>query len=297
MLYLGIDGGASKTTFLLCDEKLNQINRIELSSSNANDVGFEVAKEILSKGIYETCKGYPLNGIILFAGLSGGKAGGNYQIFHDFFKKFGFYRYANGNDIDSVKELGLKNDHGIVMIMGTGIIAYAVKNGEERQIGGWGQFFDEGGGGYNYGKDGIIMALKSIDGRGKPTLLKEIIEERIGGGVAENINVFYKYGRKYIASFCKDVFEAYKRGDEAANEIIEKNVKEVAEILKTGKKYLGETPVRVRVAGSLTKDSKIIFSKLEKYLELNEYDLECIEEEPVIGAVKIAVRENKNFKH
>lgn len=292
--YLGIDGGATKTTFVLCDGELNELKRVELSASNPNDIGFEKAESILESGIENVCENYSKDQISMYAGLSGGQIGGNKEVLQQFFAKFGFGYFRNGSDIENVKQLGIKDNCGIVVIMGTGIISYAVKGDEQKQIGGFGQFFDDGGSGYNYGRDAVMMALRDIDGTGEKTVLREIIENRIGGDIVKNLNVFYKNGKKFIASFCKDVFDAYNLGDKVATKIVDKNVKDVARLLKAGKKFLNEKQIRVSFAGSLTKQRDIIFEKLYKDLNKEEYLFNCIEKEPVVGAVEIAIKESKN---
>ncbi len=294
-LYLGIDGGASKTVFLLCDSYERELNRVDLGPTNPNDVGFEISTSTLRQGIVEACKGHVYSNICLYAGLSGGKVGGTNKILKDFFSKFGFRYFRNGSDFENAIELGIDNKNGVIVIIGTGIISYCSKGGKEKQIGGWGQFFDDGGSGYNYGRDAIMMSLRYLDGTGKPTVLKNIIEERLGGKLEDNLNVFYKKGKSFIASFCRQVFFAAAQGDEVANEIIDKNVLALAHILEACKEFMGESPVKIAFTGSLTNDWEVILSRLGNYLDLNNYDFKIIKEEQVVGAVRIAKREGEKY--
>jgi len=50
MRYLGIDGGGSKTSFLLVDEYYNEICRIQTGPSNYLSVGSDTARESITQG-------------------------------------------------------------------------------------------------------------------------------------------------------------------------------------------------------------------------------------------------------
>src|SRR5919198_4368845 len=51
MRYLGIDGGGSKTTFLLVDEYYNEICHVDTGPSNYLSVGTDAAREAIAQGI------------------------------------------------------------------------------------------------------------------------------------------------------------------------------------------------------------------------------------------------------
>src|SRR6476660_4028813 len=51
MRYLGIDGGGSKTTFLLVDEYYNEICHVQTGPSNYLSVGADPAKQAIAQGI------------------------------------------------------------------------------------------------------------------------------------------------------------------------------------------------------------------------------------------------------
>ncbi len=286
--YLGIDGGASKTVFLLSDGDMNTVNRVELGPTNPNDIGMEAVQTTLRSGIEQVTKGYPMSKITMFAGISGGGISGRREILTDFFSKFGFKRFENNSDIGNVVRLGIPDRRGMVVIMGTGIVAYVIDGERERRIAGWGQFFDRGGSGYDIGRCGITAALASIDGTGEETILREMIERRIGTSIVEGLATFYQRGKQYIASFCREVYDAYRLGDKVAIEVIEQNIGAVARILESGRKFAGISPLRVAFAGSLSKDEDILFSVLGKFIDLRSYVLESLRDEPVMGALELA---------
>ena len=71
--FIGVDGGGTKTEFLLTDEKENVIKRIVKVGSNPNDIGLEGSYEVLSNGIAELLSDEEIapNDLHIFAGVSG----------------------------------------------------------------------------------------------------------------------------------------------------------------------------------------------------------------------------------
>ena len=63
----------------------------------------------------------------------------------EFLKSFNFAKAENHNDAQNAVSACLKDGDGVVVIMGTGSIAYAKKDKELFRIGGYGYLFgDEG---------------------------------------------------------------------------------------------------------------------------------------------------------
>lgn len=291
---LGIDGGGTKTAFLLTDENGAVINKLYKGPCNPNDIGMERAKALLKGGIAEICDGIPYSKITMFAGLSGGGlTGDNAQVLNSFFGKFGFYAYGNGSDIENLLAL-VQSKKCILVIMGTGFIVYAVDGEKRKRISGWGQFFDEGGSGYTIGRDAVTAALCSIDGSGEKTVLESMLEARIGEPVDKHVAAFYRGGKKYIAEFADIVFTAANDGDKTAFKILQKNMEFAAEKIRTAAAVLGTegdpSPVPVLFSGGIANKSDILFPLLKGCLNGVSCTLSKIEGEPVEGALKMARR-------
>ncbi len=287
--YLGIDGGGTKTHFLLEDEAGSVVQELILGASNPIDIGMEQCKEILTKGIKSVCQGISLADVSVFAGLAGGTTGDNRQLIGAFMQEFGFGKVRNGTDMQNTLALGLGNDNGVILIMGTGIVAMAMKDGQRLQLAGWGQFFEKGGSGYCFGRDAIYSALCQLDHTGKETLISELLEKRLKGSVRSHLADFYKKGKHYIASFSDIVFEAAKQGDEVAIEIIEQNMRQVAKLIRAGVEFVGESPVRVEISGGVTAEREMLYPILEKYICCTgDYKIGTVFDAPVHGAIKIA---------
>lgn len=284
---LGIDGGGTKTEFLLTDLDKNVINRVVLGASNPVDIGIEKTEQILEQGISEVCRGMDLREISLFAGISGGITGQNKSLIYNFLSRFSFGLIDNGSDTENAISIALAEEDGIAVIMGTGIIAFAQQNGVRHRIGGWGYLIDKGGSGYNFGLDAIESALKYKDGRGGSPLLLELVEDDLSKPIEDSIGIIYKRGKSFIASFAKCVFTAFCKGDIEAEKIIDRNVKEVAQMILTGCKILGDKNPKIVICGGIANQEEVLRPFFEKYLDGQE--ITFAGSEPVVnGAILLA---------
>lgn len=286
--FLGIDGGGTKTVFKLVDENGLKINQICKDASNPNDIGMEKAMAVLQEGIREVCGGIPYSRITMFAGLSGGGlTGDNVHVLNRFFRQFGFFAFGNDSDIENLVALS-DREKCILIIMGTGFMVYAQNGSNRKRLAGWGQFFDEGGSGYTLGREAITAVLCAGDGTGKKTCMCEIFEEHLGQTVQAHLSKFYQGGKRYIASFSDVVFEAAAKGDEVAQEILEKNMQFVAHRINTAARELSRETVPVFFSGGLLLQKAVLFPLIEKHITDAKCNLICLESEPVEGALKRA---------
>lgn len=283
---LGIDGGGTKTEFLLTDLNEKEIRRTFLGASNPVNIGIENTKAILRQGITEICKGFEFAEISVFAGLAGGGTGDLKIEINNFLSEFGFGAYSNGRDTDSVLKIALKDKDGVAMIMGTGIIAFSSCGGELHRVGGRGYLVDKGGCGFNFGSDALTAAFEFLDGRGGSALIFKLVEEKLGQSLDSSAPAIYAGGATFVASLAPVIFEAYKQGDDEARRILERNTYEVAMIIKTARKHLKNGGKTV-ICGGLCRQKEILLSFLAEHLKGD--DLPVFSDEKMIdGAVLIA---------
>ena len=128
--------------------------------------------------------------------------------------------FAICDDTYSVISSVLGHRDGCGLVAGTGSSLF-VRAGNKGciHIGGWGYLIDTGGSGYDLGRDAIYMALRSVDGRGRKTVLNHLLEKELGCRVEDAISGIYAGGRPYIASLAHNVFEGRRMGDSVCGEI------------------------------------------------------------------------------
>lgn len=282
----GIDGGGTKTEFLLCDMNGAEIKRLFLGGSNPNNLGIENTFAVLGEGITKICDGLDFSRISVFAGIAGAKSGENQGLINEFLSRFGFAFFGCGSDIDLALEAALGSEDGTAVIMGTGIVAYARSGGTLHRAGGRGYMIDKGGSGFHFGSDALNAAFEFIDGRGGSEIIYSLVEKKLGKELEASVAEIYNRGTSFVASFAPVVFEAFKLGDATAREIIDRNAYEAARVINAAKK---NTDGKLVVCGGLCKQKDILEPFLLKYIE-GGAELGFLNKPMVNGAVSLAKR-------
>lgn len=284
---LGIDGGGTKTEFLLTDLHKNECARVVLGSSNPVNAGIEKAKAILSLGITQLCAGKDRSAISVFAGLAGGRDERIKNDINRFLSQYGFGAFANGSDTDSTLELALHGADGVAVIMGTGIVAFTKSGNKLHRTGGWGYMIDQGGSGFHYGADALHCALSYHDKSGGSALMLQLVEDKLGKGIETCIPDIYAQGVAFVASFAPIVFQAYSIGDDFARQIIDRNVREAAKIINAARKQLENDNAPTVICGGLCKEKDILLPFLHQYTDPT-LPLSFSDEPTVNGAISLA---------
>ncbi len=190
-LFLGIDGGGTRTTAWLADENGNVLGRATAGPSNPLKVGFDAChREILSvargavraavaAGLPRQAKSAgtkpPLQAVVL--GLAGTDRPPIHKQLEAWLRKaIPAREHRLTSDAAIALRAAIGNSPGIIVISGTGSIAFAQDdNGQVLRCGGWGALYDDAGSGYDLGRRAIMAALQDQDGRGPRTQLRERI--------------------------------------------------------------------------------------------------------------------------
>lgn len=264
-LLIGVDGGGSKTEFVLFTDKGYVLNRVLRAGCNPNTIGLEEAIAILKSGIDELLlSGKSAVGIFIgTAGLSTGNYG---ETIRKALKRvYPNTKIACNTDILNVIGSATQQESCIAAICGTGSVVYVSKPGKLTRIGGWGYLLDKGGSGYDIGKDALTTALAQRDGIGPESLITELIEEKLGCSPWDGIHKIYQGGTSYIASFAPVVFEAYGMGDPEAKAILERNASRLADLINCA--YERNTCEHtVIIAGSVIEKNNVYLQMLRSRL-------------------------------
>lgn len=286
--YLGIDGGGTKTDLMLVDQKGDLIRSLKVSGCNPVDIGLEAAKKLLKDAIYKICQDIPLSSVCLFAGIAGSTSGGMQERLHTFLKEFHFRAFANDTDNKNIIAAGLENHDGITLILGTGICAFTQIAGKHNRVAGWGYLIDNGGSGYNLGRDALNAYFCALDGTGKKTILTDEIDALYQGGEHKIMEYIYRDGKKAVASFAPAVFGAIEKCDEVAEGILKRNIKEAVHIIETAAKGFPQGTIPVVLAGGLTNQPLVLEYIKSVLHEPERFHFQILNIAPVNGAVMLA---------
>ena len=227
-LLIAIDGGGTKTEFVLFTEYGEILERILLGSSNPNAVGMDATQKLLKTGLDQLLSTPgEISGV--YAGISGCGLASNQKQLYAFLKKsYPGIPFTVNTDILNVIYSSPSQERCIAVICGTGSVVFAKTPEKMHQIGGWGYLWDSWCSGYTLGKAAIGAALSAREGTGPKTLLRKLVEEHLQGDVWEKVPELYRMSPDGIARFCPILFEAYQQGDAVSARILQENAAQLA---------------------------------------------------------------------
>lgn len=161
MIFLGIDGGGSKTAFLLENDDGQELARFETGPSNWLSSGSSTARESLTAGI-TSLSATP---DIVCGGFAGAGRAEGIEFYRTCLTAL-LPRAVVIVETDAfISFMGaIGPNPGVLLIAGTGSIALARKtDGTMIRAGGWGPAFSDEGGGFWIGREAIRHALRAND--------------------------------------------------------------------------------------------------------------------------------------
>lgn len=285
-LFLGIDGGGTKTEFVITTADGRVLDRFLRGGSNPNDIGFENSFNVICNGFRDALVKFP-NVSYAFCGIAGISVGDHAKRMCVLLRE----RYPSVRikvNTDSANLFGVDDDADMVVIAGTGSVVFVKQGDKFTRIGGWGYLFDEAGSSYGIGRAAIQTALYEEDFHKEPSLVTLLLREKLETDrVFDEINRFYVGGRSYVASLAHVVFEAYIKGDKTAEDIIDTNAAKIGELLNAGVKMYGVKKKATAGGGLFEHYGEIFGEYIRKHTGV---DLKVSEFPPVYGACRQCVR-------
>jgi len=232
---LGMDGGGTRTTAWLADERGRVIGRAEAGPSNPLKVGFESSqRELLRAARLARRRAYVNNGLLdaVCVGLAGVDRPQVHRPLLAWLRKaIPARHHLLTSDAAIALQAAVGGSPGIMVISGTGSIGYGRdERGRVLRSGGWGTTFDDLGSGYDLGRKAIAAALRAFDGRGPRTRLEAKICRVLH--LPNIAQVILRLLAPYqIAALFPLVLEAARRGDRVARELCEEAGRDLADIV------------------------------------------------------------------
>ena len=249
MRYLGIDGGGSKTSFLLIDEYYNEICHIESGPSNWLSVGADAAKQAITQGIsYLTERPN-----IVCAGFAGAARHDSAAFYKEVLESLipeAQIIIESDAFIASIGAIGV--DPGILLIAGTGSIVIGRDKARNMfRIGGWGPYFGDEGSGFWIGREAVREALRSLDLQAS-TEFSNRIAGRLGlKSISEVVSGWAsgKIGVPEIAGLFPEVVSMYPQ--EPSKRILTQAASHLRSMVEIASKRVGLDDWRRSLSGSV----------------------------------------------
>ncbi|MHB1682904.1 MAG: N-acetylglucosamine kinase [Bacilli bacterium] len=177
-LYIGIDGGGTKTRVIVMDLDALQGVAVSGGASNPNSVGWTTAleriRELVANGLAE-CGAHPRHLHSLCAALAGvSSQEARLRMERELGALFPHARMQVVPDALAALSAGTEARPGVALIAGTGTIAISEDHfGVIRRAGGFGYLVGDEGSGFEIGRRGVRAALQSFEQRGPTTVLSD----------------------------------------------------------------------------------------------------------------------------
>jgi glucosamine kinase len=194
---------------------------------------------------------------------------------------------------------GAKDAPGIVIIAGTGSIAYGrSQNGDAARAGGWGHMLGDEGSGYWIGREALGAVMRAADGRGPATALSaDVLAHFSISDLSQLPRIVYddEQPRTSVAALGPLVQHASMRGDAVASRILERAADELvlaATSVATRLAMRGDA-FTVFLAGGVFRVVPWLADELPRRLVevAPRCQVQRLDEEPAVGAVWLALAE------
>jgi N-acetylglucosamine kinase-like BadF-type ATPase len=245
-MYLGVDGGGTKTAFVLLDRQGMIRATHQAGSAFYLETGMEALRELIHEGIHAVLRsaGIKVDGLeFSYFGLPvHGEDERTAELDRLPEPVLPRDRYACGNDMVCGWAGSLACAGGINVVAGTGSICYGEYLGRSARCGGWGELFSDEGSAYWIARSGLTLFSRMSDGRAERGPLYDLMRERLGGRrdieLAAWVEAESKLGRSRIAVLARLVHQAAERGDGQANAIFVRAAQELGELVQGTRKSL-----------------------------------------------------------
>jgi glucosamine kinase len=178
-IYLGIDGGGTKTTCVVADEH-SILGSATSGGSNITRLGEARVRESLQAAVREACavaRIDPEQVKSTCVGLSGAGRSEVRDAVAGMMVEIVRGRVEVVSDLETTLEAAFGGGHGVIVIGGTGSIAYGRDaNGRTARAGGWGLAISDEGSGEWIGRAAVSAVLSAKDAGEDPPLFGEILK-------------------------------------------------------------------------------------------------------------------------
>jgi N-acetylglucosamine kinase-like BadF-type ATPase len=300
MYVLGIDAGGTKTVCYLADADGRIVGEGRGGGANLQAHGELEVEKVLHGVIEQAIADRAILPAAVCLGVAGVDREEDDQIVRGIMRRLGFRAHTLiVNDALVALVAGTGSQPGVVLIAGTGSIAYGVNEaGFAARAGGWGYVLGDEGSGYWIGREALTAVVRAADGRGPATRLTPLVLEHfqvpsVNGIVREVYDRSLR--RQAIAAFAATVDRAREEGDVVAAEILRRAGEELTRAAASVIERLdmrGQTFKTVMAGGMLRVVPWLAADVTRRLAEVAPRAVATtLDVEPALGAVELALRE------
>lgn len=295
---IGIDGGGTKTVGWAADLAGKILGRVEKGASNYHTTGLIQFKTVIAAIIEElavSCNVQKNDLQVVSLGLAGADRLSDQQIVMAALTELDLpCSYLVNSDARIAMVAGLGKAEGIILIAGTGSIAYGInQQGDVIRAGGWGHLASDEGSGYAIGRQALVRGIRAAEGRDKATVLMGMIMETLRLNSWEEMIGYINnsaMSKAKIAALAHVVVAAAEQGDKVAYEILIQAGSELAALVKSviTRGFSQQARVQVCIFGGIVCNIALIRKQVAALLA-DKAIIVSSPNEPVSGAVRLAL--------
>lgn len=303
MKFLGIDGGGTKTEFLMIDESGEILGHAIMPTCHYKQTSLDNFRNVIQNGIntISTQANIDISQIdYTFVGIPGyGEIAEDVKILDSIVEDIlSSKNYSNGNDSEVAWAGSLACQPGINIVAGTGAIGFGVDSkGNTARSGGWGHFCGDEGSAYWLGRKVIELFTKQSDGRIQKTPLYDIVRNEFN--IEDDFELLdivinkLEMKRDEIGKLAKLLYKAAKADDEMAIKVYSDAAYEnYLTILAITQKldFDFNKEILVSYSGGVFNAGKYVLEPLNSFIKEEKLNVKLIKPilKPVTGAALYA---------
>ncbi len=301
-LYLGIDGGGTKTTCVVGDDT-SVLATASAPGSNVIRLGEAEAKLGLQAAISQACCQASISPLRVVSACVGVAGATNDEV-NATVRKIVRQALPNAHvvvvgDMEIAREAALGDGPGVIAIAGTGSIAYGRNtSGETARAGGWGYAISDEGSGQWIGRRAVAESMRAFDAARENILFDRVLQCWSLGSRDELIRHANATPAPNFAELFPVVTQAADDGDGLAADILCQAGAELAQLslVVLHRLWKPNDKVRIGVAGGVFANSAQVRMAFNYALQKAWPGVSvCFEiTDPVMGALGMARRTHVN---
>ena len=296
-IYLGIDGGGTKTVCAVGDES-RVLAKATSGGSNVVRSGEALARESLLTTIRDACAPATVKTSDIRRVCVGGSGAARPEV-------AAFVRRVVGEiascevlvvgDMETTMYAAFEDGPGVVVIAGTGSIAYGRNaQGKTLRAGGWGFAVSDEGSGQWIGRTAVSEGLRARDEGRSSALLDAVADRWRVEGVEELVRTANGTPPPNFSDLFPVVTHQSDSHDDVACQVLKRAGAELSELVKIviGRLFAGVDGVRVAMSGGVFRESPIVrdvfYNEVRAHTPQVEFQIGVVE--AVDGALGLARR-------
>jgi N-acetylglucosamine kinase-like BadF-type ATPase len=297
-IYLGIDGGGTKTTCVVADEH-SVLGSATTGGSNVTRHGDARVREALHAAVRTACSAARVDPAQIASACIGLSGAGRPEVRDAVAAMMGEVlrgRIVVVSDLETTLQAAFGDGAGVIVISGTGSIAYGRDaRGQTARAGGWGLAISDEGSGQWIGRAAVSAVLGAKDAGEDPPLLATILQLWKLTSLDELVRHANASPPPDFSRLFRPVIAAADAGDGLAEHLLQQAGAELAALAKNviRRLFRKEASVPVAMSGGVFRQSErvrqVFYNKLAA--EFPQASVNPTVVEAVQGALQLARKE------